>query len=522
MSTAIIVAGMHRSGTSATSGALRHAGVALGGELLSGGMDNPKGYFENRRAVEIHEKLLGDLGSSWDDVRALPDGWISSEAAAAARQSIKDLIAEEFSPHDLWAIKDPRICRFLPLWREVLEESGINTVVLLVVRRPAEVAASIKSRNGWQRPIGELLWMRHVFESEAASAGLPRSVISYDNLLADPFGALVRSLGPLGIKLQGAGAVDALKKFVDSGERHHDAAATRADGKFLDLLDEVYSRLVAIEHGADEWDAVRKLATHADALLDGWAPFIDAVASQAARHLADLRAVQVRNYQVQSDLNAQIAWSERAVVREEELRLQLGTHLREESIQAYSQLLNEALQPRIDSLQSMVDTGRLAIEKLEASNAALAETIKAERERWTGQLQEAIRESSRQQARNEHLELENARISAVVAESERDRHQMAACVSELEAEAVRLAASNSARFSELEAEAARLAASNAARVSELEAEIVRLERELQAAASQVSASTAVNEELSRQLEKMSGSLSWRLSAPLRKIRGYFH
>ena len=85
ISTAILVAGMHRSGTSALTGALNVLGISLGQHLLAPGEDNPKGYWEHQSAVEIHERLLTALERRWDDVRPLPAGWLTSEAAQTAR-----------------------------------------------------------------------------------------------------------------------------------------------------------------------------------------------------------------------------------------------------------------------------------------------------------------------------------------------------------------------------------------------------------------------------------------------------
>ena len=70
---ALIVLGMHRSGTSALAGSLRFLGVNLGEYLLEPNQSNIVGYFEHQSIYQIHEKLLQELNSSWDDVRNLPD-----------------------------------------------------------------------------------------------------------------------------------------------------------------------------------------------------------------------------------------------------------------------------------------------------------------------------------------------------------------------------------------------------------------------------------------------------------------
>ena len=69
---ALLVAGMHRSGTSALTRVLDLHGVSLGSELLAAAADNRAGFWENRRVVDFHERLLGVVGSSWDELSPRP------------------------------------------------------------------------------------------------------------------------------------------------------------------------------------------------------------------------------------------------------------------------------------------------------------------------------------------------------------------------------------------------------------------------------------------------------------------
>src|SRR5689334_11506011 len=67
-STAIIVLGMHRSGTSALAGTLHHLGVELGEHLMSASPDNQRGYWEHRDIVAVNHQLMAELGAAWDDI----------------------------------------------------------------------------------------------------------------------------------------------------------------------------------------------------------------------------------------------------------------------------------------------------------------------------------------------------------------------------------------------------------------------------------------------------------------------
>ena len=66
-SRAIVVIGMHRSGTSAVARGLAALGVDLGDDFLDAQPENPTGYWEDRGIVELNERVLRRIGLKWDD-----------------------------------------------------------------------------------------------------------------------------------------------------------------------------------------------------------------------------------------------------------------------------------------------------------------------------------------------------------------------------------------------------------------------------------------------------------------------
>jgi hypothetical protein len=324
MSTAILVAGMHRSGTSATTGALRMCGVGLGGELVPAASDNRLGYWENARAVAIHEQLLAELERSWDDVRALPAGWLDSAAAATARAGIEALIDAEFARESLWAIKDPRICRFLPLWKQVLAGRGIETVVLMVGRRPSEVAASIQSRNSWMPALSELLWLRHVLEAERDSRDLKRCVVTYDEIVAHPGDVMFRALERLGVEPRAdrSAVGGQLERFISTRERHHRHAEDAAS--HLGLADRAFEVLERIARDNEGWEALSALTESFESDRSANSAYVEALADASWKLRKHEREAVEAAARLKSDLNAQIEWSEQAVQREAELQARLA------------------------------------------------------------------------------------------------------------------------------------------------------------------------------------------------------
>src|SRR5690606_4349244 len=62
---AIIVLGMHRSGTSAVSGVLAKLGAQAPRSLMPPTQDNPRGYWESSELMKFHDRVLESAGHRW-------------------------------------------------------------------------------------------------------------------------------------------------------------------------------------------------------------------------------------------------------------------------------------------------------------------------------------------------------------------------------------------------------------------------------------------------------------------------
>lgn len=180
---AIVILGMHRSGTSALAGLMMKLGGDGPATPLGANADNPRGHFESRALYLLQDALLASAGTSWDDYRPLARGWMTSPKADEFRHRLQTLLETEFGTSGFFIVKDPRNCRLVPVWRQVLAAMGVTPLFVHTHRDPMEVALSLQKRNGLDPEYGCLLWLRHVLDAEAASRGERRSFTSYRRLL---------------------------------------------------------------------------------------------------------------------------------------------------------------------------------------------------------------------------------------------------------------------------------------------------------------------------------------------------
>ncbi|MFC5739536.1 hypothetical protein ACFPTV_18255 [Sinirhodobacter huangdaonensis] len=235
---------MHRSGTSALSELLIALGCDGPATPMPAAEENPRGFFESFPLFKQHEALLASAGSSWNDYRPFPASWLSSPKADEFRERIRTTLETEYGDSGFFALKDPRICRFLPFWTGLLDEMQIQPIVVHTHRNPLEVAASLHTRNAFAPEYGSLLWLRHVLDAEAGSRGLPRAFTSYDQLLNN-WGSVAEKLGrELRISWPRFSPVNMpmLRDAIEPGLKHHSTPpeATLQDPLLSGWLRETY------------------------------------------------------------------------------------------------------------------------------------------------------------------------------------------------------------------------------------------------------------------------------------------
>ena len=197
---AVLVLGMSRSGTSLTAHVLHALGARLPTDLMGAGHGNPLGHFEPLGLVALNNRILKSLGRPWYDPRPIPARWFRSQAAYGFLQQIIEQIGESYGDAPLAVIKDPRLCRLLPLYLDALDVLGIEPVVVLQVRPVAEVVQSLGDRDGMQPGLAEFLWLRSVVEAEEQSRRCRRVWVSMAGMMADWPDTVRRITEGLGLK----------------------------------------------------------------------------------------------------------------------------------------------------------------------------------------------------------------------------------------------------------------------------------------------------------------------------------
>ncbi len=187
---ALVVCGMHRSGTSAIARTFSLLGATLPERLIPPNEGNPKGHWEPEKVVAYNDKMLSAAGSDLYSAVDFADDWFAAPGFGDHVAGAAEVLRQEYGDSRFIVIKDPRICLTAPVWDAALARLGYQTHYVLPLRSPSAVADSLRRRHlktipydAWPRPRGELVWLRYVASAERHTRDKSRATLRFDDFL---------------------------------------------------------------------------------------------------------------------------------------------------------------------------------------------------------------------------------------------------------------------------------------------------------------------------------------------------
>jgi glycosyltransferase involved in cell wall biosynthesis len=331
--TALVVIGMHRSGTSVLTRVLGMLGAQLPSDLMPPTEANPDGYWESMGLYRIHDDMLHAAGSSWHDLGPVPPFWENTQFIENYRSRLIEALKASFGDAAFFVLKDPRISRFVPFIDSALREFGAEPKFIIAIRNPWEVARSLKARDGFHHAKGLLLWLDHTLCAERSTRLSGRTFVLYDALLSDWRSSLLKACEELGVTFPAKHDTE-IESFIKPAMRHH-----------VHMVEDVHARDDIAAWAKVAFEAVRSLAQnkpgdHIEALDQVYNEFTSAQKAFGPL-LAEAYATQLKEKEVLNELNAKLEARE---AEARALRAKLKGLLRKK----------EALRPQVARLKSHV------------------------------------------------------------------------------------------------------------------------------------------------------------------------
>jgi GT2 family glycosyltransferase len=342
--TALVVLGMHRSGTSAMARVLSLAGAELPARLMKEMPDNPTGFWEPIDVVAMSDKIMAKFDTTWDDVFAGVNNPRLDEVHPELLAEAVELLKANYGDASPIVMKDPRVAVLGGFWRRALEAAGYEPRYVIMVRNPLEVAASLTTRNGFSREKALMLWSGYMIASERDTRDAPRAFVRYDSLLADWRSTLDQVEDQLGIALPRRTDTSSVEtdRFLKASLRHHVQGGALSEQKSL-------------------WAPVRTLHDWFMAAADGHAK-PNVAPAEIENELASLKTLFG------------------PIMAESQLELRALAELRQEESQA-AQIMVADLQAQLEqqkidgAQQAKADALQIADLKLQVEQAAKSEAM---------------------------------------------------------------------------------------------------------------------------------------------------
>lgn len=150
----------------------------------STGSETPR-FVDASELSEINESVLHTFGGSWGAPPDLPIGWEEDDRLRPVRKQAVAFL-KRVEEDSFLLLRDARLALTLPFWRTSAPVSGI----VLVVREPTAVAATMAHNLGWSPDEAADWWLRYT--SSGWCSAQENLFIEYDHLGANPQGVTRR------------------------------------------------------------------------------------------------------------------------------------------------------------------------------------------------------------------------------------------------------------------------------------------------------------------------------------------
>ena len=376
---AIVVLGMHRSGTSALAGVLNILGCDKPATVMDPNPFNELGYFESKRIYPLHSELLASAASRWDDWQPINPGWFDSPRAEEFHDRAVETMQNEFGTSRLFVLKDPRISRLVPFWRGVLADIGVSPRFVLTLRNPLEVAASLAKRDNINSELSMLIWLQHMLQAEYDTRDQKRCFTGFAQLMDNWAGVAETIQTKLDVALprMSMGVVGEVEAFLRDGLRHHNQdpqklLANPLISSWVRDTYEVFLRWVQTGEDKADFATLDRIRTTFEETAPSFARLV-----QASRD--DARAAREANSEVarltEEAATLKSASSEAGNRAEEAAKT--AERLKSELAEKTTAL--KSLQEREAALRTESETGKTEIDRLKGETARLNDAVRQAR-----------------------------------------------------------------------------------------------------------------------------------------------
>lgn len=245
----ILVLGMHRSATSMTTEILSSYGLYVGNseDLWEPAQDNQRGYFENKYAVQLNDKILYEHGMHWATVEKKFINDVRTNYTNEIDDILKNML-KKAQEKQVLLLKDPRMCLVEPVWKKQIRLLGLEEHIVMVFRHPYEVAMSLQIRDKIHFVYAMKIWFYNNYCAlcSVAVCDTPVLVLNHDEY----FVAFEKQKKKIENFLKWTGVNNRLDEIIDVTLRHNKVSKIheKIDVGLNEMVLELYQYLLELSN----------------------------------------------------------------------------------------------------------------------------------------------------------------------------------------------------------------------------------------------------------------------------------
>ena len=247
---AVLIYGMHRSGTSAIAGFVHACGATFGEKIMRADKDNENGYFENLEVFYLNNEILNFNNTYWADQERFAQS-INIETNQSFTKKAIQVIQSEFAEEPFILIKDPQLSFTQFIWKDALETLGYETFSIICIRNPNEVAESLRKRNGFSLKRSHSLFFSYLSSAILNCQNYDSVVVDYKEVIEDPLGVVQRLKIKINLLDKGPSDVQYLNESIFRRSLYNNRKKPSTDEAKAENSNELYEAL-RINSGDDK------------------------------------------------------------------------------------------------------------------------------------------------------------------------------------------------------------------------------------------------------------------------------
>lgn len=226
---------------------------------------NPRGFWEDVELNSFNNEVLAALQTEWHGLTLVDSEDVVFLRRRGLLLKAADLLKKKIDGVPVFGVKDPRMAKLLPFWREVFGFCNLSVGYVLPLRNPMSVAHSLAKAQGLDIEKGYLLWQEHVVTALVGTKGCRRAIFDYDAFVDAPEACIRKAASSLGLTVEDIALRSYLSEFWDAKLRRskYTPAQLDLDGDCPVLVAEIYRYMLDhlsrdagdedLDSTADEW-----------------------------------------------------------------------------------------------------------------------------------------------------------------------------------------------------------------------------------------------------------------------------